>query len=228
MESPCGQEVANVENRNPSMRETTRKHFPSPPPSFAFFVWPTRTSTGKMGAGSAGAAYQASRELTKRSSDGYEITGISSLFGGIQWNKSDGDKKISRTVVSFLEDRRVLFGARHREDEIHCARSVLEIRHFLTQQISQAKPAKELESALRRMRGACRKFLDAAAHDGSNFWHHPGYGHDPFFLTLGELRASVGYDLMRILDVYPQPVGRQLAAILPLAVDRRAEVEWTP
>jgi hypothetical protein len=93
---------------------------------------------------------------------GYDVTGFSTPFVGVQWTKTARDKDIARAVVVFLEDRRVLFAHRHVEDEQHCVESVLQIRTFLTEQIMQAKPGKDLKLALRHMRSACRRFLEAA------------------------------------------------------------------
>ena len=68
---------------------------------------------------------------------GYDVTGFSTPFVGVQWTKTARDKDIARAVVVFLEDRRVLFADRHVEDEQHCVESVLQIRAFLTEQIKQ-------------------------------------------------------------------------------------------
>lgn len=158
---------------------------------------------------------------------GYEVTGVSTPAFGVQWAKTAGDKDIARAVVVFLEDRRVLFVDRHMEDEQHCMQSALQIRSFLTEQITKAKPGKDLEEALRRMRSACRRFLEAAGPRGEHFWHHPGYGHDPFFLALGELRASVGAQLALILSQYPMRLERELASILPVEDDGE-DLGWLP
>ena len=158
---------------------------------------------------------------------GYEVAGISTPVVGVQWVKTAGDKDINRAVVVFLEDRRLLFADRHVEDEQHCVQSALQIRSFLTEQIMKAKPGKELEEALRRMRAACRRFLEAAGPRGEHFWHHPGYGHDPFFIALGELRASIGAQLTLVLSQYPMRLERELASILPVEDDGE-DLSWLP
>ena len=158
---------------------------------------------------------------------GYDVTGFSTPFVGVQWTKTARDKDIARAVVVFLEDRRVLFADRHVEDEQHCVESVLQIRAFLTEQIKQTKPGKDLEVALRHMRSACRRFLEAAGPRGREFWHHPGSGHDPFFLALGELRASFGAQLALILSQYPMRLERELASILPVEDDGEG-LSWLP
>lgn len=44
---------------------------------------------------------------------GYDVTGFSAPFVGVQWTKTARDKDFARAVVVFLEDRRVLFAHRH-------------------------------------------------------------------------------------------------------------------
>lgn len=65
-------------------------------------------------------------------------------------------------MITFLEDRRLLFGKRHSEDELHCVRSAIEIRRFLTEELTNAKPGKSLAESIRAMRTAMRAFVDAA------------------------------------------------------------------
>ena len=64
---------------------------------------------------------------------GIRVTGVDLPFigGGASWEYTESDKKIARAVVTFLEDRRVLFGDRHCEDERYCIHSAIAIRAFL-------------------------------------------------------------------------------------------------
>jgi hypothetical protein len=63
---------------------------------------------------------------------GVRVSGGSfSVLGiGINWERTPGAEKIARAVISFLEDRRLLFGSRHIEDEAHCVSSALDCRTF--------------------------------------------------------------------------------------------------
>lgn len=69
----------------------------------------------------------------------YRPTGIGGFGFSVNWEKVPGDEEVARRVITFLEDRRVLFGMRHMEDEQYCVDSANQIRHFLTDQLSQAK-----------------------------------------------------------------------------------------
>ena len=147
----------------------------------------------------------------KVSGGSFTVLGI-----GLNWERTPGDEAVARAVVIFLEDRRVLFGDRHLEDERHCLSSAQQSRNFLTGQITSATPGKPLESTLKAMRAAFRQFMERGGPDGRNFYHEyrPGSA-DPFSLALGDLRAQVGEQLALIAWAYDLEVDDELARILP-------------
>jgi hypothetical protein len=149
----------------------------------------------------------------------YMPTGIGGFGFSINWEKVPGDEDIAREVITFLEDRRLLFGKRHSEDEMHCVMSANEIRHFLTHELSQAKAGKSLAQSLRAIRVALRAFVDAAGSGARNFRYRSGVMTDEFSLALGELRSRVGLQVAVIADQYDIEVEDGLAQILPPAVD---------
>jgi hypothetical protein len=125
---------------------------------------------------------------------------------------------VARRVLAFLEDRRVLFGDRHWEDQIHCIQSAIEIRRYLTEELGRARPDGSLATSLRAMRAACRKFVDAAGPGGANFFSNRLYLQtDPFSLALGDLRTLVGIHVALIAFQYDIPVEDDLATIMPPA-----------
>jgi hypothetical protein len=149
---------------------------------------------------------------------GVKVKGGSfSVLGmGINWERTAGDEKIAKTVIIFLEDRRLLFGNHHMEDEAHCVSSALECRTFLTTQIAETEPRKPLETTLKSMRAAFRQFVERGGPHGHNFQHHR-FMHeaDPFSLALGDLRTQVGEQLARIAWRYNIEIDDDLARILP-------------
>ncbi len=151
---------------------------------------------------------------------GARLTGfeVPIVGGGLSWEYTEDDKKVARALATFLEDRRVLFGDRHCEDERYCIQSALAIRSFLTDQIANARPGKDLEASLRVMRAACRKFVEAGGPDGHDFFTNGRHYHtaDLFGLALGDLRTSIGYQLAAILKHYPMKLEEDLATILPV------------
>jgi hypothetical protein len=154
----------------------------------------------------------------------YRVNGFGALGISLNWEKVPGDEEVARAVISFLEDRRLLFGDRHVEDEIHCVQSANEIRRFVTSRIADAKPGRSLEASLREIRRACRQFMDRAGPNASNFRdRHFGPWTDLFSLAIGELRAIVGLHVALIATEYDLPVEPELASILPWEEDDSIE-----
>jgi hypothetical protein len=145
----------------------------------------------------------------------YRPTGVGAFGFSVNWEKVPGDEEVARRVVTFLEDRRLLFGERRSEDELFCIRSAIEIRRFLTDELSRAHPGRSLAESLRAMRTAMRAFVEAAGPNAMNFRYHQGLMTDRFSLTLGELRSQVGLHLAVIADQYGIDVEDDLRQILP-------------
>lgn len=149
----------------------------------------------------------------------YRPTGIGGFGFSVNWEKVPGDEEVARRVITFLEDRRVLFGMRHMEDEQYCVDSANQIRHFLTDQLSQAKAGKSLATSIKAVRTAVRAFVEAAGGDARNFrYHRSGAMADEFSVALGELRSRVGLQIALIADQYDIEVEDGLAQLLPPAV----------
>ena len=149
----------------------------------------------------------------------YQPTGIGGFGFSVNWEKVPGDEDVARRVIIFLEDRRLLFGKRHCEDERDCVRSAIEIRKFLTEELTRAKSGRSLADVLRAMRVAARAFVDAAGPDARNFSYRGGAQTDEFSLALGELRSRVGQHVALISGQYGIEVEPGLAQILPPEVE---------
>lgn len=158
----------------------------------------------------------------------YQSTGVGAFGFSLNWEKVPGDKEVARRVVTFLEDRRLLFGDRHCEDELHCVRSAIEIRQFLTDELAKAKPGKSLEQSLRAMRIAMRAFVEAAGPNAVKFGYHHGHMTDPFSLALGELRSLVGLHLEVIANQYGIDIEPDLAQILPPDISSDQDLSFIP
>jgi len=103
------------------------------------------------------------------------ITGFSTPVFGIQWEPPNKEREIAKSVVTFLEDRRVLYNPTELELPRHCMSSVLEIRHFLTEKMNDLDQNGELAKNVRTMRAACRKFLDSAQRLDVQHFSHGSY-----------------------------------------------------
>jgi hypothetical protein len=142
------------------------------------------------------------RELASR------ITGLSIPVFGISWQPPESERSIVRSVLVFLEDRRVLYNPFAIEVEYQVTDSVLEIRTNLTDAIQHLPDKSEAIPHLRGMRAACREYLDNTGfhHDG------PRFG---FMADLGRLRTIFGYHIAKLAIMYGIDLEGELAAILP-------------
>jgi hypothetical protein len=154
------------------------------------------------------------------------LTGISCPIFGVSWNPSEADVTKARRVLAFLEDRRVLYVPAEMERPDYCVRSVLEIRQFLTTEVSNRDFDSELAHSLRAMRAACRKFLETVQHDrrdiivfANHLHHHASW---VFNGALGELRGVFGLHIAKLAAQHGLDVEDTLAAILPAQEDRAA------
>lgn len=148
------------------------------------------------------------------------LTGISTPLGGMSWQPTELEVSAARRVVSFLEDRRVLYAPDELEVPSHCVHSVLEIRRFLTAEIGRLDSGSEFAASLRAMRIACRKFLERVGIDGDERTvlyanHHGHWASWTFYSALGEMRGTSGVHLARIATQFKLDIEDKLAAILP-------------
>ena len=151
------------------------------------------------------------KEISKR------LTGISTPVFGVSWNPENTSADIARKVIVFLEDRRVLYNPNEMEVPSHCVRSVLEIRSFLTNKISQTNE-KELLGSLKALRAACRKFLDIVGSRDEiiSFGNQKGHWASwEFNGAVGELRGVFGIHIAKIAAAYGLDVEDALSKILP-------------
>ena len=124
-----------------------------------------------------------------------------------------------KRVLSFLEDRRVLYSPTSMEVPDHCVQSVLEIRRLLTTEIAALDSNSELSASLRAMRAACRKFLNTVQAEegriirfGAQLGHYANW---TFNGALGEMRGVFGIHIAKLATGYGVDVEGDLAAALP-------------
>src|SRR5512135_2532240 len=93
------------------------------------------------------------------------LTGFSVpvIGAGLQWETVESIRAAAHRVLSFLEDRRVLFTPYWQEEAGHCVESVIEVRRMLTDEIGDLHDDEQLVPHLQAMRAACRQFLDRVA-----------------------------------------------------------------
>jgi hypothetical protein len=162
------------------------------------------------------------------------LTGISTPFGGVSFAPpTETEREAAHHLITFLEDRRVLYNPSELEEREHCIRSVLEIRAELIRMAREHDRSGALGAELRAMAAACRKFLDAihrlTVHD--RFALRPGsFGYGAWVLdsALGELRGVMGIHIAQVAARYDVDVAEELATTLPTETTDADETEDNP
>lgn len=149
-----------------------------------------------------------------------QLTGISTPVFGVSWNPPQAERIVARRVVSFLEDRRVLYLPSEMENPRHCVESVLEIRHYLTSELGSLPSETEIAQSLRSMRAACRKFLNrvSADKDGAILTYGSHRNHWASWIfndALGQMRGVFGIHIAQIAAKYGLDVEDDLATLIP-------------
>ncbi len=154
------------------------------------------------------------------------VTGVSTPFGGVSFEPGVVDAEVARSLIAFLEDRRVLYEPTEVEMADHCIQSVLEIRRRLTQVLERGGIEKTLADHVRGMRAAARRFAQRIGTDPDN--EHPpddllivrggrvdGLADWRLNQALGELRGVFGVHLSGLANAYGIEIGPPLNTILP-------------
>ncbi len=158
------------------------------------------------------------------------LTGFSTPVFGVSWNPPQAHITIARRVITYLEDRRVLYNPYHLEDPWQCVQSVLDMRKYLTSELASLAAGDGPSPHLRAMRAACRKFLDTVQEDNGRGPHPRHWGSGPynwiFNSALGELRGVIGIHVAALAAQHGLDVEGNLAATLP-AEDNQEEQNKT-
>lgn len=147
------------------------------------------------------------------------LTGISTPVFGVSWQPPKSEVAVAARVLNFLADRRVLYNPSELEMPEHCVTSVIEIRHFLTDELGELDAKSDLAATLRAMRAACRKFLDTTqGRDDMPGWRGGapwGYAAWVIETALGEMRGVLGVHIAQLSARYGLDVEEELAQIIP-------------
>ncbi|MFA6153022.1 DUF6650 family protein [Mesorhizobium sp.] len=167
------------------------------------------------------------------------LTGIGFLSLSASWNPPVAQRTVILRLFNLLENRRALYVPSNFEIPGDVDRSIIEIRHELTQVLNDLPENSRAARRVRHLRTACRRFLEDAPPDYRNIayrlrdafdhgsparWHDhgeraltPGY-----FVALGELRATFGLQLSALAAEFEIDVEEDLASIFPVAVERNS------
>ena len=87
-----------------------------------------------------GVAVRIGRRETKRRLTGLTLpTVLGTGGGGVTWNIEVSDQSLARSVLQYLEDRRVLYDPIEAELPLYCRKSVQEIRTHLASFIANSQ-----------------------------------------------------------------------------------------
>jgi hypothetical protein len=148
------------------------------------------------------------------------LTGLSTPVFGVSWTPPELDRSVAERVITFLEDRRVIFPDAILDNAFvapHIAtQSLIEIRRYVTLEMQKLGRESELFGNLEGIRAACRRCIDKI---GIVDEDHPGMlvkrGHTSFISAFVELRITIGFHLACIAVKYGIELNEELLAILP-------------
>lgn len=146
------------------------------------------------------------KKLLKYQELASRINGVSFLSAGVQWMPPEPERKIVRDVLTFFEDRRVLFNPCAWELPDEVAQSVIRIRESLTEALQRLGEDSKAAPAMRAMRAAGREYLDRT---------RQRYGFHDLSVDLGRLRALFGMQIAFLAYVYRIDLEEDLASIIP-------------
>lgn len=153
------------------------------------------------------------------------LTGFSIPIFGISWTPAKLEIETAKKVLIFLEDKRVLYIVYELESPRHCMTSVIQMREFLTTQLFDLGDKSELANILRAMRSACRKFLASVQEQWyfdkglGEIKHNLGMGGQiHFYNAMGELRATMGILIARIIIMHGLSFEGELINIIPFEI----------
>jgi hypothetical protein len=150
------------------------------------------------------------------------LTGLSALVFGVNWNPPPDKRKIALGLITFLEDKRVLYVPHDMEYEAWAAQSVLQIREELTRTLQQCPPKDELTGPIKAMQAGCRMFLDLM---GSQFGRGRFFDDQNMWVAIGQLRGVFGDQLAQLSVAYGIEVAGELATIIPVE-DEGENEDW--
>ena len=139
-------------------------------------------------------------------------------MGGVSWQPAELEIAGARRVEASLRTGGCCTDLCQMEVPDHCVRSVLDIRHHLSDELGKLEGGSELAASLRAMRAACRKFLERVGTDGrEGIRHASGGGYQSWTCgsALGELRGTFVVHVAKIAAQFHLDVEDKLAAILP-------------
>jgi len=141
-------------------------------------------------------------------------TGFTCPIFGLQWDASASDIEVARDVVAELKDRRVLYAPIRLEEAGHYVQAIGEIRDLLSDPLNELEYQSPLDTQVRKMRRAARRFIDRVGHSGFNTFAPP-VRRSILRRELARLRDRFGEAVAEISISHGVEVDEDLASIIP-------------
>lgn len=137
--------------------------------------------------------------------------GVSIGVAGASWNPPELEIQKARRIISFCEDRRILFAPHNWEMKSESVDSALKIREFLTKELGDIDRQSELAKKMEAIRKACRAFLDAIRQfEIEDGLHQYNMVQGPPRDALDTLRKTCALHLLRIAIHFKLDVEKEL------------------
>lgn len=89
-----------------------------------------------------------------------KLTGISTPFGGLSWDKSICEKDRIIFLFTYFESKRILFNPAEMENKEWCIKSILEIKGSLVEITKDIKISAKTLDVINNMIDTCNHYLD--------------------------------------------------------------------
>lgn len=141
-------------------------------------------------------------------------TGFTCPIYGLQWDASASDTEVARDVVAELEDRRVLYSPIQMEEADRYVQAIGEIRDLLTGSLDDVEYRSPLDTQVRKMKRAARRFIDHVGHSGFDTFAQP-VQKSILRRELARLQDKFGEAVAEISISHGVEVDDDLASIIP-------------
>lgn len=134
---------------------------------------------------------------------------------GVPWEFREAERDMVRSLITSLEDNRLLFADLDIIDDHYFWHAIIPIRHALTKTLQDIGETSGAVPHLKAMRAACRKCVDKLSVPGFEVPDEDARKRTLRGVAIGELRSTIGLHLAFLCVAYNIDLEEHLATILP-------------
>jgi hypothetical protein len=128
--------------------------------------------------------------------------------------RKPAEKKQARSIITFLESKRVLYQPFHREDIDYCSQSVLKIRDKIIEFCSEYDGVSTLRNGMKKVVKQCNVYLDVTGSKRFSHLPRPMQLH-VFQKEILKLQSVAGKGIGNLALYYDISLDEELARIIP-------------